>query len=93
MAHGRSLVEREITAALRRKHGPKLVKEMPPTTRRHGGYTMVEEAAKAEATRYRQVQRKLRVGRPGRPSNAPAPTFSWESVVARSQKKRKAAAA
>lgn len=92
MAHGRSLVEREITANLRRKHGPKIVTSMPASSRRRGGYTMVEEETKAQATRYRQVQRKLKVGRPGRPSNAPTPTFSWESVVARSQKKRKVAA-
>lgn len=84
MAHGGSLVEREITTDLLRKHGPKLVKEMPASSRRHGGYTMVEEAVKAAATRYRHAQRKLRAGRPGRASNVPAPTFSWDSVVAAS---------
>lgn len=41
-------------------------------------------------THMRIVKRKLKQGRPGRESSAPAPTFSWEKVVAASQKRKTA---
>lgn len=66
---------RRVARAKRRPKG------VPGFTPRQRGIFGAESAMREQRTITRHVLRKLRQGRPGRPSNAPRPTFDWEKVT------------
>ncbi len=80
---GMANVVKERTAArtryLERRKGR--ARRQISTPRTPQGFT------RSEVTELRTVKRKLKAGRPGRPSNAPRPTFDWENVIKASQRK------